>query len=306
MDFYITSYTCQNVMYGIYEYFGWATLQKYEYVPDSMWYKIYTNLCLDPKFKERINKFCKSKPKDTFGYKEQVVFYINNTIYQFSMGIFAPSVVPDILWRNWDFALYVIKAQSERGLSIQSAHNYIHHDLITNPRFIMTTLKYNTKMMEFLPASMKCDKNLILRIITTTKTPSSILSYIDTIMKSDPDIILALLQYLSKGEFYNISNILLSDRDWILKAVIIHRTIFKYISPSLQYDREYVLKLVKANGLILKYLHEDFRNDEVIAYEAIVQNPHAIKYLGNNLRVLRNNKIFAYKIYRYSDQWCLN
>lgn len=72
----------------------------------------------------------------------------------------------------------MIKTQSERRTKIQNAHNYIHSSLISNPRFIMDSIKYNTNMIKFLPTPMKCDKNLILHIINTTARPHLLLPYI--------------------------------------------------------------------------------------------------------------------------------
>jgi hypothetical protein len=87
-----------QIIFYIYSYMDWGTLQYYENVPDLIWKKIWDRFCLN---------FTKSNHSKN--YRDMFLNFINDNIIYLMNHKFKGLSIPPILWSDRSFILMTIR-----------------------------------------------------------------------------------------------------------------------------------------------------------------------------------------------------
>lgn len=89
-------------------------------------------------------------------------------------------------------------------------------------------------------------------------------------------------------DFYNVSDRLKNDKEFILKAIesaVNHRVfIYKILSKELRDDKELLLEILKSAGFAIINASDRLKNDKEVAIAVFEVNPNAIKYLSLEIK----------------------
>jgi len=124
---------------------------------------------------------------------------------------------------------------------------------------------------------LKSDKEVVISAVLSS--PASI-KYADHKLQSDPDVILEALKkgyYELDGErFSEIDEVmvyasyrLVSDKEFMLKAIKIYPDSYRYASTNLINDKDFILDAVRSNSGVLEFLDSDLRSDKEIIMTAV-------------------------------------
>jgi len=206
----------------------------------------------------------------------------------------------DDLKSNENFMLKLIKINSQVA-------NHLHEGLITKHEFISyidkdweidddlsiapldiqdnkdavikIVGKYGREL-EYASDRLKSDKEVVISAVLSS--PASI-KYADHKLQGDSDVILEALNKLNNGfyeetdgEFYEADVImkyvpysLVSDKEFMLKAIKIYPDSYRYASTNLMNDKDFILDAVRSNSDVLEFLDSELRSDKEIIMTAV-------------------------------------
>jgi len=125
----------------------------------------------------------------------------------------------------------------------------------------------NPKMLKYCSNALLGDRYFIYDILSIRQ---------GFFVKNDDDL-------LHDG-FEWISNNLLWDKNFILKASEYDQSIFKYVPDDLKKDRELILEAIEMNGFVFNYLQGELKKDREIILESLKSEGSLLELLPDNFK----------------------
>lgn len=168
-------------------------------------------------------------------------------------------------------------------------------------RFIMTAIELTTydyttsiqvSLIRNIPNKFFYDKDILIHIIKHREDGAI---YIPRRFWDDETFILKLMKNIIHNYcFYNISDRLSNDREFILKLIEINPYQFEFFNNKFKEDEEIAFTCIKEVPWMLEYAKK-FQNDKKIVMMAIKKDIECVKYVSDKLI---NDKEILYMIFK--------
>jgi hypothetical protein len=156
----------------------------------------------------------------------------------------------------------------------------------SDKQLFIECLAKDCRILAFASRELRNDKQVILAAVNSKLGRSRInlqQDYIDTNMKEDPEIYLKILKVY--GDKAYKAKKLLTNKNFVLKAVTMHQNVFMIISETLKRDMDVIMTAL--NNTSLRLFCPELRGNKDVVY-------HAVRVKGNNLQYasseLRNTR----------------
>ncbi|EFC41540.1 predicted protein [Naegleria gruberi] len=153
--------------------------------------------------------------------------------------------------------------------------------------------------LKYAPKSQRQDREIVLAAI---RNQSTTLGFAEEPLQKDPEIGLEAIN--SHDKFFFIHRNLLSDRDFLMKALKKNPQIFVQLDcfpffvqhvelvleavshdytffrpcASVNFSREFLIQILNINGLCLEFMEQQYKSDRELVWHAIKQNIHAFPH----------------------------
>ena len=207
-------------------------------------------------------------------------------------------------WMKKDREL-VLKLVKKEGYVIEYADESLQGDR----EIVLEALKSNCRAFAYLSEEFKKDRELVLNVV---KEDGFLLEYADETLKADNEIAIEALKNSNSRAFEFISDALKNDKEIVLcalqndlfgdkiidlvnkdflkdvsllkEAIIINKSLFKYLEPFMQSNKELALLALNQNGTFLKYCGIDLQDDFEVVMNAVQNDGNALLFASKNLK----------------------
>jgi len=253
------------------------------------------------------------------GWRKDKGKYVRRFVDQVdSVDIDMLDFLGDALRSNEDFMLKLLKIDSH-------VVNYVHKDLLTNLSFIRVIDKWWDKYNDLssAPFDVRDDKSIVLKIVgqdgsellyasdrlkadkdtvlAAIKDYPAALKYADHTLQNDPDVVLEALEleddHVDRRDIMVYASYhLVSNKNFMLKAIKIDPFLFDFASTDLMSNKEFIVEIIRA-----AFQHKD--SDALIVEDVV----DSIRELDDSNRYFSDKKFMLdlieinSKIFKFVD-----
>ena len=203
-------------------------------------------------------------------------------------------------WCNLESASDELKNDSEVVLTAIKSNGcslkYASEELKNNYDIVLATVSNNYKAIKYASDKLKINEKILL---TVFKSPTSadLMLNLPQSVKCNKDLVLKIIQQNVNIVQY-ISDKLRADEDVIISAVKINGAMLKYAKYELRNNKNIVFTAVSQSWTALQYASENMQSDYDVVLAAVSNNGRALQYaLGTTLY----NKTIICEVIRGAD-----
>ncbi len=166
--------------------------------------------------------------------------------------------------------------------------------LWSDHRFVITAIKLYPSALQFAPASVRADKEVLLAAV---KQDGWFLQFAAASLNGDKDIVLAAVKQRGYALEYAAAS-LKADKEVVLAAITQMGDALRYAHASLRADKDLILAGLKHNGFILRHADVSLLTDKGFIAQAVSINYNCIHDAAQKLK---SNRTFIRACLAKSD-----
>ena len=163
---------------------------------------------------------------------------------------------------------FMLRVAKRNTYSNYYALKYASDELRNNENFMSKLIENDPMIFTAFDEKLQKDQKFIKRLLELTKN-TDFLSFISDEFKNDPNFILDTVDICPQA-LCRASDDLLSNKEFMMKAVKKRGSLYTYASDELKSDKDLLIEAMKIDPHMIKYANDDLKNKASIQAKAML------------------------------------